>query len=250
MSQNSWPSLTTLCRKKQTTARHADEKDDQGDPSAIVATAEARQRWLSLQLPSPCRVVGGRGWIPWQGGEWIWLFGAQPRLGTSQHSWVDFYCPTEKRWFFSPLIYIFTSSSSLSAFPSSHPSLLNLTSSSIQKGKAIKLLSCLLLLPYSFSLHVVTFLLGPVLVICILYFPVLHHSQWGCGLLNVTRINMIKIRLSMRQWPPTHQALSQTSNKNLGETQIMCRSHRHQLVSLYAKPLFLRYVSTCPALNV
>lgn len=67
MSQNSWPSLTTLCRKKQTTARHADEKDAQGDPSAIVATAEARQRWLYVHLPSPCRVVGGRGWIPWEG---------------------------------------------------------------------------------------------------------------------------------------------------------------------------------------
>lgn len=161
-----------------------------------------------------------------------------------------FLLPHRETLFFSPLIYISTSSSNLSAFPSSHPSLLNLTSSSIQKGKAIKLLSCLLLLPYSFSLHVVTFLLGPVLMICILYFPVLHHSQWGCGLLNVTRINKIKIRLSMRQWPPTHQALSQTSNKNLGETQVMCGSHRHQLVSLYAKPLFLRYVSTCPALNV
>lgn len=50
-----------------------------------------------------------------------------------------------------------------------------------------------------------TFLLGPVSTICILYFPVLHYSQWGCGLLNVTWKNNIKIRSSMRPWHPTHQ---------------------------------------------
>lgn len=46
----------------------------------------------------------------------------------------------------------------------------NLTLSSFQKGRSMKLCCCLMLLPLPFCLHVTQFLLGPLLTISILYF--------------------------------------------------------------------------------
>lgn len=146
MSQNAGPSTAALTEKRK--ANWSQTCRREGWQRRLVScSGNSESQAVTLTSPSllslPC---SGRGVIP---------FGAEPRSRTSEHSWVDFHCPTVKSCFLPPLISISISSSSLAAFPSSHPPFLPST----QKTRVIKIGCCLLLLPCSFFLHVVTFLL-------------------------------------------------------------------------------------------
>lgn len=130
--------------------------------------------------------------------QWGW---SEPKLMLSL---IESHCPRVKSCFFLPLISIYVQAA-LPSFPCFTPPSPNF-SSFYPKRKTHKAMMFLLLRPYSLSLQVVTSLLGPVLTVCIVYFPVLHSSQWDCDLLKFFQIN--KVRSSMRQWHPTHEEQS------------------------------------------
>lgn len=128
-------SSTVQKREKRIKSRHADEKGER-DSSATLATANARQWWLSLNLPSPCLLV----------------VGADSTMGEVRTQINDLFngiSLSHSEELFLPSPYLHLCSGSLTIFPLFHPSLPHLTPPSIQKGAGIKLWCCLLLLPYS-----------------------------------------------------------------------------------------------------
>lgn len=95
---------TAQKREEQTRARRADKKGGEGDSSAIPATAKARQQWLCCHLPSPGHAEVGAGF---NAKGRVNPSGAEPRSRTSEHSWVDFHCPTPKNWGFpTPYLHV------------------------------------------------------------------------------------------------------------------------------------------------
>lgn len=164
---------TVQKRENQIKSRHADEKGE-GDSPDTLATANARQWWLSLHLPSPC----------------LLMVGVDSTVGEVRTqlmlSLIESHCPTVKSCFFPPLISIYVQAA-LPSFPYFTPPSPTFSTfypkRKTHKAKH-KAMMCLLLLPYSLSLQVVTSLSGPVLNVCIAYFPVLHSSQWNCDLLK------------------------------------------------------------------
>lgn len=166
-------SSTAQKRENQIKSRYVDEKGE-GDSSATLATAKASDGYLSISVLS----------ASW----WLELIQQWERSESKLTISLMESHPTVKSCFFSPLFSIYVQAASPS-FPYFTPP--SLTPSSLQNGGGIKLWCCLLLLPYSLSLQVVTSLLRPVLTVCISYFPVLHSSQWHYDLLNVFQINKI-----------------------------------------------------------
>lgn len=103
MSQNPWPSTTALHRKEKSKLKP--------DMQTRRVAKEIHQPLWQQQKPdsdgylsiSPLPATEQQGLDSTRRGEWIRPFGAERRLRTSEHSWVDFHCPTVKSCSFSTL---------------------------------------------------------------------------------------------------------------------------------------------------
>lgn len=138
-------SSTAQKRENQIKSRYVDEKGE-GDLSATLATAKASDGYLSISVLS----------ASW----WLELIQQWERSESKLTISLMESHPTVKSCFFSPLFSVYVQAASPS-FPYFTPP--SLTPSSLQNGGGIKLWCCLLLLPYSLSLQVVTSLLRPCL---------------------------------------------------------------------------------------
>lgn len=116
---------TVQKRENQIKSRHADEKGE-GDSPDTLATANARQWWLSLHLPSPCLLALG---VDSTMGE------ARTEINALFNR-ISLYYSKE---LFLPSPYLHLCSGSFAIFPLFHPSLPHLTPPSNQRGRLIKL---------------------------------------------------------------------------------------------------------------